>query len=166
MLYVRTLTTQEERTLRQLQRHGTVYLVQRARIVLLSGSGWSVPAIAQALSCCRRTVRAWIHAFHRGGVVHLTGKMLGRPSRSEADISATTFSNQIDQPCAYRLVPAIELTVPETRRLLNELILDRRHCAAFALYWSAYRRYKQALAKRSHYRKRGAEPPQFLQLRL
>ncbi len=132
-------------------------------------SGWSVPAIAQALSCCRRTVRAWIHAFQLGGLGQLTGKVLGRPFNQpslEANISAMTFSNEVCQPCAHRLVPAIRLTVPEIGRLLNELIWNRRHCAAFALYWSAYRRYKQALAKRSHYLRRGARPPQFQQVRL
>lgn len=166
MLYVRTLTPAEHRALRQLHRHGALRLAHRARIVLLSANGWSVPAIAQALSCCRRTVRTWIHAFHRGGLAQLTGKLLGRPPHPEADISAMTFRDDICQPTVHRLVPAIDLTVPEIRRLLNELVWDRRHCRAFALHWSAYRRYKQALAKRSHYIKRGAAPPTFQQVRL
>jgi hypothetical protein len=77
-----------------------------------------------------------------------------------------TFQDDICEPSTRRLVPAIELTVPEIRRLLNDLVWDRRHCSAFALYWSAYRRYKQALAKRSHYIKQGAAPPAFQQVRL
>ncbi len=92
MLYVRSLTAAQQGALRQLLRHGRIHLVHRAQIVLLSDSGWSVPAIAQALGCCRRTVRAWIHAFRRGGLGQLTGKVLGRPPTSEAKISAITFS--------------------------------------------------------------------------
>jgi len=63
-------------------------------------------------------------------------------------------------------VPVIPLTVPEIRRLLDELVWNKRRCPAFVLHWSVYRRYKQALAKRSHYLKRGAAPPQLSQLRL
>ncbi len=166
MLYVRTLTPAECRVLQQLQRRGILQLAHRARIVLLSSSDWSVAAIAEAVNCCRRAVRAWIHVFQQGGLAQLAGKMLGRPPHQEADISAMTFQDDICQPSEQRLVPAIELTVPETRRLLSELVWNKRRCPAFVLYWSAYRRYKQALAKRSHYRKRGAEPPIFQQVRL
>jgi hypothetical protein len=32
-------------------------------MILLSADGWSVPAIATLLACCRGTVRKWLHAF-------------------------------------------------------------------------------------------------------
>jgi len=55
-------------------------------------------------------------------------------------------------PAAERQVPVIPLTVAEMRHLLNEIVWKPLHSVAFALYWSTYRRYKQALAMRSHYR--------------
>src|SRR5215210_7306946 len=117
MLYVRALTSTARRALRQLRRYGTPRLVHRAQIVLLSADGWSVPAIARALRCCRRTVRCWIHAFAQGGLAQLAGKTLGRPPRVQPHFSAMTFQDDICQPSTYRLVPAIELTLPETTRL-------------------------------------------------
>jgi Homeodomain-like domain len=178
MLYVRSLTRAERSALYALHRHGSFHLARRARILLLSASGYSVPAIAQMCKCCRRSVRSWIHAFHRGGLEALAGRVMGRPPRSRRclrlcplpPLSAMTSLQGGSTPCECttptRLVPVIPLTVPELRRLLDELIWNRRRCPAFVLHWSVYRRYKQALAKRSHYLKRGAEPPQFLQLRL
>ena len=76
MLYVRNPTQREFTSLRQLQRHA-VGVAQRARIVLLSAAGWSVPAIATALDCYRRSVRRWIHAFSRAGFAGLLGKAIG-----------------------------------------------------------------------------------------
>ena len=176
MLYVRTLTCTERRALRQLQQSAKPTVARRALMLLLSADGWSVPAVAQAIKCCRRTVRFCIHAFHRAGLVQLASRVLGCPPRlgthlsHRDDLSAITFSETILSPCdppqPGRLVPVITLTVPEIRKLLDELVWKRRRCPAFVLYWSAYRRYKQALAMRSHYLKRGAEPPQFQQLRL
>jgi hypothetical protein len=165
MLYVRPLAPPEQRALRQLQR-GAPYLAQRARMLLWSAAGWSVPAIAQALGCCRRTVRAWIHAFQREGLRGIIGQPLGRPPHCGNPVSAMSSAPTDVVPAVHRPVPVIPLTVPEIRRLLNEVVWHQRHSMEFTLYWSIYRRYKQALAKRSHYRKRGAEPPEFQQLRL
>jgi Winged helix-turn helix len=81
MLYVRTLTCAERGALRHLYQHGSFSLANRARIVLLSASGYSVPAITHMLECCRRTVRSWIHAFQRGGLELLAGRVMGRPPR-------------------------------------------------------------------------------------
>ena len=67
MLYVRSLTTREQRELRRLQCEGQTTLALRAHLVLLSAAGWSVPAIADRLRYCRRTVRTWIHRFTRTG---------------------------------------------------------------------------------------------------
>jgi len=158
MLYVRNPTQREFTSLRQLQRHA-VGVAQRARIVLLSAAGWSVPAIATALDCCRRSVRRWIHAFSRAGFAGLLGKAIGRPAVQVGAVSAIGFSTQPP-------VPVVPLSVPEIRRLLNELVWNPLRSATFVLRWSTYRRYKQALAKRTHFRKRKSAPPEFQQLRL
>lgn len=165
MLYVRNPTQREFTSLRQLQRHA-VGVAQQARIVLLSAAGWSVPAIATALDCCRRSVRRWIHAFSRAGFAGLLGKAIGRPAVQVGAVSAIGFSTQPPVPSSGRMVPVVPLSVPEIRRLLNELVWNPLRSATFVLRWSTYRRYKQALAKRAHYRKRKSAPPEFQQLRL
>ena len=96
----------------------------------------------------------------------LLGKPRGRPPRRDACVSAMTSAPAEGTPAAKRQVPVIPLTVAEMRHLLNEIIWKPLHSVAFALYWSTYRRYKPPLAMRSHYRKRGAEPPEFEQVRL
>ena len=53
----------------------------------------------------------------------------------------------------------IALTVPEARRLLARLLWCRLPEADAVLEWSEWRRAHQAYARRCHYKKRGAEPP-------
>ena len=163
MLYIRSLTATEQRTLRQLQGRATATLAQRARMVFLSSDGWSVPALAKLIGCCRRTVRKWLHAFIEHGLAGLLGKAVGRPARVASSSPLSAMS--LPPPAPSRLVPVIALTVPEIRRLLNHILWPQQPAPEHALRWSAYRRYKQALAKQSHYRKRGAIPPPFQQLR-
>jgi Homeodomain-like domain-containing protein len=139
-------------------------IASHARMILLSADGWSVPAIATLIGCCRRTVRRWLHAFMEQGLAGLMGKPVGRPAQkaSPSLLSAMRLSSE----ALSRLVPVIALTVPEIRRVLNRVVWPQQPAPAHALHWSVYRRYKQALAKQSHYRKRGATPPPFQQLRL
>ena len=53
----------------------------------------------------------------------------------------------------------IALTVPEARRLLVGLLWGRLPEADEVLDWSVWRRAHQAFARRCHYKKRKAEPP-------
>ncbi len=53
----------------------------------------------------------------------------------------------------------IRLSSPEVRRLLVRLLWIRLPEAGAVLGWSEWRRAHQAYARRCHYRKRGAEPP-------
>ncbi len=164
MLYIRSLTATERGLLRQRQRTTPAHLATRARMILLSADGWAVPAIAQLIGCCRRTVRRWLHAFLQQGLTGLLGKPVGRPAHDASPplLSAIPSSTE----ACSRLVPVIALTVPEIRRLLNRLVWPQSPTPEQVWHWSVYRRYKQALAKQSHYRKRGATPPPFQQLRL
>src|SRR5512133_522999 len=123
MLYIRSLTATEQGLLRQRQRRVPANIASRARVILLSADGWSVPAIATLLACCRRTVRKWLHAFAEHGLAGLVGKAVGRPAHhaqtaSSSPLSATSFPS----PEPSRLVPAIGLTVPEIRRLLTRIV--------------------------------------------
>lgn len=164
MLYIRSLTAHSRGLLRQRQRTAPAPIATRARMILLSADGWSVPAIADLIGCCRRTVRRWLHAFLQQGLAGLMGKPVGRPAHqaSPSLLSAMPLSTEV----RARLVPVIALTVPEIRRLLNRVVWPQPPAPAHAWHWSVYRRYKQALAKQSHYQKRGATPPPFPQLRL
>ena len=53
----------------------------------------------------------------------------------------------------------IALTVPEVRRLLVRLLWSRLADADEILSWSEWRRAHQAFARRCHYKKRRAGPP-------
>ena len=53
----------------------------------------------------------------------------------------------------------IALTVPEARRLLVRLLWTRLPEGDEVLGWSEWRRAHQALARRCHYKRRGADPP-------
>lgn len=53
----------------------------------------------------------------------------------------------------------IRLSVPEVRKLLLKLVWDRLAPAEQTLAWSYWRRAHQHRARRCHYQKRGARPP-------
>jgi hypothetical protein len=166
MLFVGQLPAQDRRALRPLIRHGAPHLSFRARVLVLSADGFSVPTLSRMLGCCRRTVRRWIHAYHSCGLAGVIGCLRGRPSKEEeeASVSATPTSSGSERPS--RLVPAVALSVPEIRRLLSCLALFPAKKRELVLHWSAFRRYKQALAMACHYKRRGASPPTFEQVRL
>lgn len=65
-----------------------------------------------------------------------------------------------------RLVPVVPVSVPELRRILAFHWFTRPVSPDHFWHWSTWRRYKQALAQRSHYKKRGATPPDFEYVRL
>jgi hypothetical protein len=53
----------------------------------------------------------------------------------------------------------IRVSSPEVRRLLVRLLWSRLPEADEVLRWSEWRRAHQAFARRCHYKKRGADPP-------
>jgi hypothetical protein len=164
MLFVRPLSAEDRRALRRLVRYRRPPLSFRARVLVLSDDGLSVPAIARMLGCCRRTVRRWIHAYHSCGLAGAIGRLRGRPPSKEEEEAPVSAMSASSRPA--RLVPAVPLSVPEIRRLLARLALSPAKDWEFVVQWSAFRRYKQALAMACHYKRRGATPPMFEQLRL
>jgi Homeodomain-like domain len=165
MIFIGSLSTRERRSLRQVVRRGPERVARRAQIILLSADGLAVPDIALLLDCCRRTVRHWIHRFRGNGIRGLVD--LPDPQARVTPERAENSAIPDEQGAApEHTVPAIPLTVPEIRRLLNGLLWSVTQPVAFVLHWSHWRRYKQALAMRSHYRRRGADPPPFQQVRL
>ena len=164
MLRIASLSRQDQRTLRQWQDQAAPRLAQRARLILWAAQGWTVPALARVFNCCRRTVRRWLHAFLEHGLAGVQGRPLGRPPLARSRHNSAIASDQTST--ASRLVPVVPLTVPEVRRIFNHLSSRSPGRSGQFWHWSIYRRYKQALAMRSHHHKRGAKPPVFEYLRL
>jgi Homeodomain-like domain-containing protein len=164
MLRLSALTPAQQRELRRWQVGGDPHLARRAPVVLWSARGWSVPALAHALGCCRRTVRRWVHAFLDAGLTGLLGRLVdgGSVRGSTADSASGSDPPAIDD----RLVPVVPISVPELRRILAVHWHRDPVSPAFFWQWSTWRRYKQALAMRSHYQKRGTAPPDFAYVRL
>lgn len=160
-----SLASRERRSLRRLVRQGAERLAMRAPIVLLSAGGLAVPDLALLLDCCWRTARRWSHCFQAEGVRGLVDLPQPQPN-AETEAAGHSAMPQRREPEEGRTVPAIPLTVPAIRRLLGGLPWSVTRPAAFVLHWSHWRRFKQALAMRSHYRKRGADPLPFQQLQL
>jgi Winged helix-turn helix len=162
MLYITQRSPTDRRALQRLTQRGPTSVAFHARLILSSATGLTVPAIAELFGCCRRTVRFWIHRFQAEELRCL----LPYEHRDSAEPPANSAIAPVPAEPSGRLVPAISLTVPEVRRLLNILAPRVSHSVEFMLHWSHYRRYKQALAMLAHHRKRGAEPPVFDQVRL
>ena len=164
MLRIPSLTPAHQRELRHWQLGSDPRLARRAQFVLWSARGWSVPTLARTLGCCRRTVRHWLQAFLAAGLAGVQGYAGGRtPQRRAAADSARKAAAPF---IGSRLVPVVGVSVPELRRILAFHWFNHPVRADFFWQWSIYRRYKQALAQRSHYKKRGAIPPEFEQVRL
>jgi hypothetical protein len=98
------------------------------------------------------------------GLAGLPGDPSGRASRRGNGARSATAPG--DAPSAGRLVPVVPLAVPEGRRLLAVQWFSHPVSPDPVWHWSTWRRYKQALAKRRHYKQRGATPPEFDQGRL
>jgi transposase len=81
-LYVRDLTAVERTKLEQIVRATTapVRLVERARIILRSVAGLSVPVIAAQIAVSEETARHWIKRFNAAGLAGLDdAPRAGRP---------------------------------------------------------------------------------------
>ena len=164
MLRISPLSRQDQRTLRQWQHQAHPRLAQRARLILWAAQGWSVPALARIFHCCRRTVRRWFHAFLDQGLAGLQGHPIGRLPHACSSGDSAKASDQTDP--STRRVPVVPLSVPEVLRIFNHLATIAPGRSDLFWHWSIYRRYKQALAMRSHYHKHNAQPPDFAYLRV
>lgn len=164
MLRIAALTPAQQRELPHWQRGGDRGLARRAQFVLWSARGWSVPALARAFGCCRRVVRRCLHAFLSTGLVGLQPHAVRRAREPAAVPDSATGRARASS--SARLVPVVPFSVPELRRILAYHWFNDPVSPDHFWHWSTYRRYKQALAKRSHDKKRGAIPPEFEQVRL
>ncbi len=80
MLFVRELQPDERAALERAAQDNTIDWAQRARIILLSASGKTVPEISTAVGLHPINVRKWIHRYNARGIAGLqSGKSPGRP---------------------------------------------------------------------------------------
>jgi len=104
MLRILSLLPAQQRELRHLHSGDDPQLARRTQFVLWSARGRSVPALAHALGCCRRTVRRWSHAFLDAGLTGLLGRLVEWGSRRgpTADFaSAQVITNYLSNALKY-----------------------------------------------------------------
>jgi len=78
MLYVPQLTEAKKAELELLVRTGSPRLARRARVVLLSADGKTVPEIADKVDLHHQNVRKWIHRYRREGACGLLHRATGQ----------------------------------------------------------------------------------------
>ena len=80
-----TLDDTQRRELRQMTRQAVGRVSERARYVLMSAQGRSVPEIARLMECHAASVRHWLKAYQQEGSARLyDAPRSGRPPRSAA----------------------------------------------------------------------------------
>lgn len=90
-IYVRLLRDSEQKRLQDMASgRGDPQMRKRARIILLSAQGYTVPQISTQVGLHPINVRKWIHRFNDRGIAGLrSGKSPGRPPRFSAEQRAT-----------------------------------------------------------------------------
>ena len=74
VIYSRRPTEEEQRDLERMTRQAIGRVSQRARMILLSAQGLSVPKLATLFGMSRTTIRHWIQQFNTKGPQGLYGK--------------------------------------------------------------------------------------------
>ena len=98
MIYVRPLTDDERRVLRDLAHAEVGRVSERIRMVLLSARRYPVPQIAAIFECDEATVRHWLARFEAEGVDGLRDRpRSGRPPKAGAATRAA-LAEAVAQP--------------------------------------------------------------------
>ncbi len=86
-IYVRPLRDYEQKRLQDWAQHqNDIQMRKRARVILLSAQGYTVPRISEQVGLHPINVRKWIHRFNEHGLAGLqSGKSPGRPPRFTAE---------------------------------------------------------------------------------
>ena len=79
VLYVREMTTEEEKQLRDWAMSKDAELKRRAELILLSQQGYRIPEIGPMLDAHPANLRKWIHRFNEEGCDGLFTKRSGGP---------------------------------------------------------------------------------------
>ena len=121
-LHVREMTTDEMEAINRLAQSRTeaVRLVERGRIIWLSGEGQTVTAIAQELRLSPPTVRLWIKRFNAKGLAGLADEpRAGRPTTYTAEEIGEVIAASLSNPQTLGL-PFASWTLDRLEAYLNE----------------------------------------------
>lgn len=130
--------------------------VPLSELVRVAGARWCIEECFQAakgqVGLDHYQVRHWT-AWHR----HITLAMLALAFLAVLAADATPARTaQPNRPA--RSTDPIDLTVPEIRHLPGALLIPTNASPRRLLHWSNWRRHHQAIARRSHYRRRLDSP--------
>ncbi|AUY54777.1 IS701 family transposase [Streptomyces sp. CB01881] len=130
--------------------------VPLSELVRVAGTRWCIEECFQAakgqVGLDHYQVRHWT-AWHR----HITLAMLALAFLAVLAADATP-ARTADPNRPARSTDPIDLTIPENRHLLGALLITANTSPHGLLRWSNWRRRHQASARRSHYRRRLADP--------
>jgi SRSO17 transposase len=131
--------------------------VPLSELVRVAGVRWSIEECFQAakgqVGLDHYQVRHWT-SWHR----HITLAMLALAFLTAVAADAAPQQPAATHPPARSSGP-ITLTVPEIRHLLTAVFNPPAVTATRLLRWSTWRRHHQAIARRSHYRRRTTDEP-------
>jgi len=161
-----TLTDPERTAVQQLRRDPTLRPAERDRVemVLLSATGWTVPAIAQHLGYCPATVRTVLKRFTPTELTSLRRQRPGPPQDlARAEQVLTALNRRLDEPrtwTARQLAHALQeegirLSTRQTRKYLKRLGANWRRTARTLRHKQDPAQVEQAKRKLAHLEKRG-----------
>ena len=120
MIHVRPLSEAERAELKRMARREVGRVGERARMVLLSARGYSVPRIAEVFECSPATVRQWLARFEAEGAAGLRDRpRSGRPPQADA-VARETIRREVERPPAEAGYAIGAWTVPTLRQQLAE----------------------------------------------
>ena len=97
-----TATAEQEAALRRLASSRERGEADRARVILLTLSGWSSPRLAEAFGVREDTVRLWRSEFARGGVAALETSRAPGPAPVKAEAALRVVTPLLEAPVADR----------------------------------------------------------------
>jgi putative transposase len=164
---IRVILTDPECTAVQaLRRDATLRPAERDRVemLLLSATGWTVPAIAQHLGYCVATVHTVLKQFTPTDLTTLRRQRPGPPKDlARAEQVTAALNRRLDESrtwtarqLAYALQEEdIRLSTRQTRKYLKRLGANWRRTARSLKHKQAPAQVEQAQRKLAHLEKRG-----------
>lgn len=120
MIHVRPLSEAERGELKRMARREVGRVGERARMVLLSARGYSVPSIAGVFECSAAAVRHWLARFEGDGAAGLRDRpRSGRPRKADA-VARARIRREAGRSPEAAGYPIGAWTVPTLRQLLAE----------------------------------------------
>jgi putative transposase len=161
-----TLTDPECTAVQALRRDPTLRPAERDRVemVLLSATGWTVPAIAQHLGYCAATVRTVLKQFTPLDLTSLRRQQPGPPKDwARAEQVTAALNRHLDAPrtwTAGQLAHALQeegirLSTRQTRKYLKRLGANWRRTVRSLQHKQDPAQVEQAKRKLAHLEKRG-----------